>query len=196
MRPLRRLGRGGRLLLALAVGGAVFGIASAVQASIPSPDGVIHGCYGRPGTAYKGQLRVRDASIGEQCRFYENQLDWNQTGPSGATGPTGPTGPAGTSATALWAIVNDDGTLRKGSHVVSTTKVFGGEYGVIFDQDVSACAFEVSQRPIDAVFDSLQMLYQATAKGLGNSDRVEVRVRMEGDVIPPQQQNFSLAVFC
>jgi hypothetical protein len=42
------------------------------------------------GYPYKGNLRVRDASQGEQCRIYENQLDWNQTGPTGATGATGP----------------------------------------------------------------------------------------------------------
>jgi hypothetical protein len=66
-----------------------------VQASIPSANGVIHGCYGKPGTPQKGQLRVRDASQGEQCRYYENTLDWNQTGPTGPTGPTGATGPTG-----------------------------------------------------------------------------------------------------
>jgi hypothetical protein len=90
----RLLSRGGQLLVALAVGGAVFGIASAVQADIPDA-GVIHGCFGKPGTPQKGQLRVRDADRGEQCRFYENRLDWNQTGPTGATGVTGPTGPTG-----------------------------------------------------------------------------------------------------
>jgi len=94
MHRLQGLSRGGRLLVALAVGGAVFGIASVVQADIPD-SGVIHGCYGKPGTTHKGELRVRDASQGEQCRFYENQLDWNQTGPTGATGATGPTGPTG-----------------------------------------------------------------------------------------------------
>jgi hypothetical protein len=81
-------------LLALAVGGALFGIATAVQADIPD-NGVIHGCYGKPGTTFKGNLRVRDTSKGEQCRFYENPLDWNQTGPTGARGPTGPKGPTG-----------------------------------------------------------------------------------------------------
>ena len=100
MSRLRGRSRSGRLLLALAVGGAVFGIATAVQADIPDA-GVIHGCYGKPGTLYRGQLRVRDASRGEQCRVYENPLDWNQngatgaTGPTGATGRTGPTGPTG-----------------------------------------------------------------------------------------------------
>src|SRR5262245_33224832 len=49
MSRLRGVSRGGRILLALAVGGAVFGIATAVQADIPD-NGVIHGCYGKAGT--------------------------------------------------------------------------------------------------------------------------------------------------
>jgi len=49
MGRLRGLSHSGRLLLALAVGGAVFGIATAVRADIPD-SGVIHGCYGKPGT--------------------------------------------------------------------------------------------------------------------------------------------------
>lgn len=97
MRRMRGLGRGGRLLIALAVGGMLFGIATAVQAAIPDSHGVIHGCYGKSGTPSKGQLRVRDASQGEQCRSYENPLDWNATGEAGATGPTGPVGPTGPS---------------------------------------------------------------------------------------------------
>jgi hypothetical protein len=52
----------------------VFGIASAVQADIPD-SGVIHGCYGKPGTPFKGNLRVRDASQGEQCA--PNSTDHN-----------------------------------------------------------------------------------------------------------------------
>jgi collagen triple helix repeat protein len=98
MHRFRGVSRGGRLLLALVVGGAVFGIATAVQASIPGANGVIYGCYGKAGTPYKGNLRVRDAGQGEQCRVYENQLNWNQQGPTGtrgATGPTGATGPKG-----------------------------------------------------------------------------------------------------
>ena len=63
MEQLRSLSRGGRLLVALAVGGAVFGIATAVQADIPD-NGVIHGSYGKPGTTFKGQLQVRDAKSG------------------------------------------------------------------------------------------------------------------------------------
>jgi hypothetical protein len=95
MHRRRRLDRSGRLVLALAVGGAVFGIATVVQADIPD-SGVIHGCYAKPGTPQKGQLRIRDASKGEQCRYYENTLAWNAAGVTGAAGATGPTGPTGT----------------------------------------------------------------------------------------------------
>jgi Collagen triple helix repeat (20 copies) len=90
-----------RLLVLVAVGGAAFAIASVVQASIPSSDGVIHGCYAKPGTPQKGILRVINADQGEGCRYYENPLDWNirgatgAAGPTGTTGPTGPTGPRG-----------------------------------------------------------------------------------------------------
>jgi hypothetical protein len=83
------LGRGGRLLFALAVGGVLFGIVSAVQASIPD-NGVIHGCYQKNA----GNLRVVDPRSGS-CRASEVALDWNQLGPMGATGPSGPSGPSG-----------------------------------------------------------------------------------------------------
>ena len=56
MRRLRSLSRGGRLLRALLVGGAVFGIANAVQADLPD-DGVIHGCYGNLQGAVAGAGR-------------------------------------------------------------------------------------------------------------------------------------------
>jgi hypothetical protein len=92
------LSRGGRLVLAIAVGGAVFGIATAVQASIPDADGVIHACYntslahGNP----TGALRVIDtAKVNGNCAGWESPLSWNATGVSGETGATGPTGPTG-----------------------------------------------------------------------------------------------------
>jgi hypothetical protein len=48
----------GRRLVALAVGGAIFGIATAVQADIPD-GGVINSCYGKTNGGF---LRVIDAS--------------------------------------------------------------------------------------------------------------------------------------
>ena len=58
-------------------------------AAIPS-DGVINGCYSKPG----GTLRVIDASV-TQCKANETSLSWSQTGPVGPVGPAGATGPEG-----------------------------------------------------------------------------------------------------
>ena len=93
-------GRVARLLLAFALGGAVFGIASAVQASIPDANGVIHGCYSKPSSNVvpPGTLRVVDSDLGESCHANEVTLSWSQrypTGPTGRQGPTGPQGPKG-----------------------------------------------------------------------------------------------------
>ena len=84
MHRLRRLSRGGRLLLGLVVGTAVFGIATAVQASIPDASGVIHGCYMKSG----GALSVIDASV-ITCKSGQTALDWNQRGVTGPTGAQG-----------------------------------------------------------------------------------------------------------
>jgi hypothetical protein len=89
----RRLSRSKRLGLAIAVGGALFGIVSVVQAAIPDGNGTVHGCYAKR----DGMLRVIDTGAGQTCTSKETALDWSQTGPTGATGPLGPTGPPGSS---------------------------------------------------------------------------------------------------
>lgn len=97
MHRFARLGRGARVLVAIVVGLSLFGIATAVQASIPGSNGVIHGCYTKsaaPGSQ-PGALRVIDTASGQTCQLSEGALDWNQTGPTGARGPTGATGAGG-----------------------------------------------------------------------------------------------------
>lgn len=76
MKRFRGLSRGARLVLALAVGGAVFGVATAVQASIPDASGVAHGCYYVPpklgGTQQlPGDLRLIDTDKGQHCNSDE-----------------------------------------------------------------------------------------------------------------------------
>lgn len=44
-------------------------------------------------------------------------------------------------ANTLWAVVTADGTLARGSNVVSTGTTAGGGYEVIFNRDVIACAY-------------------------------------------------------
>jgi hypothetical protein len=61
----------------------------------------------------------------------------------------GQQGPAGEDATSLWAVVDDDGTLVRGSGVVhagraSLSSPGEGRYQVTFEQDVSECAYQAT----------------------------------------------------
>jgi hypothetical protein len=72
--------RGGRLLVAVAIGGALFGVATAVQASIPDSSGVAHSCYFVLGKLTKtpprpGALRVIDTAKGQTCAADEQAID-------------------------------------------------------------------------------------------------------------------------
>jgi hypothetical protein len=167
MTRLAGLSRAGRLLLAVAVGGATFGIASAVQASIPDASGVIHGCYNPNGArATNGTgLNIID-SAGAACGKSMQAITWGQHGPTGARGPTGAkgakgtsgakgttgatgaTGPAGTSAV-MFAQVDpiDTDTINQQSGgitwngVVNVDQPFSGysDTVITFPKDVSSC---------------------------------------------------------
>jgi hypothetical protein len=60
-----------RVIIAVVIGAAVFGIASAVQASIPDSQGIVHACYKTTNlTGYPiGSLRARDTDTiqGQIC---------------------------------------------------------------------------------------------------------------------------------
>src|SRR5215471_9906652 len=84
MGRLKGLTRVPRLVLALGVAGATFGIVTVVQAAIPDSNGTIHGCYQfANGAVPKGTVRVVDAATGEICRYYEHPLNWNSHGVGG-----------------------------------------------------------------------------------------------------------------
>jgi hypothetical protein len=96
MERIRGLAGGRRLLVVLVVVGSVFGIAGAVQAGIPGPNEVIHGCYSPPGANRTGGTALNivnstKASCGKALR----PIAWNQKGPRGARGATGPIGVKG-----------------------------------------------------------------------------------------------------
>jgi len=121
-----------RVLVALAVAGVAFGIASTVQADIPD-GGIVQACYGKPGTPQKGALRVRDADQGEQCRFNENPISWGvagATGQAGPTGPTGPTGPSGSAGPTSLASGSVDFVSGSAFSIVASHTVAAGEAGL------------------------------------------------------------------
>jgi hypothetical protein len=78
MQIISRPGWGRRAVVGLAVAGATFGIASAVQASIPDSNGIVHACYttnnlnGYP----NGALRAIDtAKVNGRCTPNEAPVD-------------------------------------------------------------------------------------------------------------------------
>jgi len=77
------------------IGAAVAAVAAASAAFGAIPDGsTIHGCYGKPGSAKPGLLRVID-SPGNSCASMENPLDWSVNGQQGAKGQKGDKGDTG-----------------------------------------------------------------------------------------------------
>jgi hypothetical protein len=73
-----------------------------------------------------------------------------EAGAKGDKGEKGEKGEAGAAATNLWAVVNGGGTLVRGSGVVSTASSEGGVYKVVFDRDVTNCAYVVTPGAISA----------------------------------------------
>jgi hypothetical protein len=112
-------------------------------------------------------------------------------GPTGANGATGPSGPAGLPATALWAVIATNGTTSRNSHVTSSEKVATGQYVVIFDRDVKACAFVGSLGGVAA--ESVVGQISATRRSINASG---VFVRTYDSAGTAADKSFHLAVFC
>lgn len=107
-------------------------------------------------------------------------------GPQGARGPTGPAGPAGGGASGPWAVVNADGSLARGSGVISVVHPVAGTYRVQFNRNISACAWLGTTR---ASFGFIETeIYGST------TDTVLVRTRDPGN--SDSDRSFHLAVIC
>jgi hypothetical protein len=66
-------------------------------------------------------------------------------GANGAPGANGGKGDAGAPATRLWAVINANGTVARGSGVgTGTFREDTGIYDVFFNRDVSGCAYVAS----------------------------------------------------
>ena len=88
--------KGKRLLVAVAVFGAALGVSAIAYATIPGASGVYTACVFK----VVGTIRLIDPSLPKQnfeshCTSFEQQVVWNQTGPTGPQGPTGDTGATG-----------------------------------------------------------------------------------------------------
>lgn len=80
-----------RILIGLAIIAVLISFGGVAYASIPGPDGVIHGCR----KTTDGSARIIDSAA--SCPSGFTAINWNQTGPQGPVGATGATGAAGPS---------------------------------------------------------------------------------------------------
>jgi hypothetical protein len=112
-------------------------------------------------------------------------------GPTGATGPAGEPGPPGS---VLWAVVRQDGTLARGVGVVSTselTPLTGSEYEVVFNRNVSQCAYVAT---VGSSAKSPPRIGAANvASAAGNENAVLV---LTSGKVQENPEPFHLAVFC
>jgi hypothetical protein len=124
------------------------------------------------------------APVGDAC----------QPQAGGAPGPTGPQGPPGDPATALWAVVNLDGTLARGSGAVSSARLDPGfgTYEVIFDRDVTGCAYVASAGQASSGVAPDAFLSTSPRNGNANGVFLDARTSAGASVGNP----FHLAVFC
>ena len=60
-------------------------------------------------------------------------------GPQGPKGDKGDPGAPGASATKIWAFVNWNGALRRGSGIASTERLSSGFYRITFTQPITNC---------------------------------------------------------
>jgi hypothetical protein len=142
-----------KLRKVLIVGTAVATAAGVAYAVIPSPNGVINGCYKKSG----GTLRVIDPAV-ETCQANEVALPWNQTGLQGVPGATGAAGPPGISG---YEIVSSsrvvDENFGIGGHFVlcpAGKRPLGGGAGVSEPDDDDASFFDGARVDMDFPLDA------------------------------------------
>ena len=115
------------------------------------------------------------------------------TGAPGATGATGPQGPRGTpgqAASNLFAALDSDGTLLKGSGATATERGDVGAYRIQFDTDITNCVYlATAGQDTGSLFENYHLYTSRT----GTST---VNVQVFDEKNSPLDRPFFLAVVC
>lgn len=118
-------------------------------------------------------------------------------GPPGKEGKEGKEGKAGTSATALWAVVGSDGKLARGSGVIESKEAFTGAYEVVFNRDVTQCAYEATLGDTSDGFTPPGELSVATREELSHKIKPNaIFIETANSSGTATAAPFHLAVFC
>lgn len=131
---MRQTGNKSLIAIALA-GGIVCTLGAGSVAVAASHSGTIHGCV----KTSNGALRV--VKHASDCGHGETALSFNATGPRGPRGLRGPAGVAPSPAAfQMYANLDAEGDLGSNFDAVSAKRVSTGEYQVVFDRPIGACA--------------------------------------------------------
>jgi hypothetical protein len=183
-------------IVSVACAALLFGVLATAPATRAA---TLYACVKKNGNAHIYTKKPR-------CRKGEKRLSWGSSGPAGkdgaqgAKGESGPAGDAGAGGETppapadLWAVVNIKGELaRGGAETVSATALLEpGAYEVVFDRNVSRCAYIAILGSPEAGSALAGMV--AVATRLGNPDAVFVQTFAEKG--KPMAASFHLAVFC
>jgi hypothetical protein len=113
-------------------------------------------------------------------------------GAAGAPGAKGDKGDPGAPATKLWAVVNSSGSIARSSGTTSAGRISDGTYEVIFNQDVSACAYVAT--PGSPTATTTPTAEIGVAPRSGNVNGVYVQTYNIFGTLT--DTSFHLAVFC
>jgi hypothetical protein len=127
-----------------------------------------------------GTVLLRDLAPGARVR-----------GPAGPAGPQGPAGPAG-AVTSRWAVMNASGSLARSGGTTSAGRLGLGVYEVIFNANVTECAFVASVGETGS--GATQTGYAATTRRSGNANGVRVDTRSANGGLADRP--FHLVVVC
>lgn len=113
---------------------------------------------------------------------------------AGPRGPQGPAGPAG-SVSKLWGVAASNGVLNRSAGTTSSARIGVGQYEVIFNQDISNCAYVATVGlPIDISNAAGAQGFAVVGKKTGTVNGVRVNTRaLNGNAA---DRGFHLVVVC
>jgi hypothetical protein len=143
-----------------------------------------------------GSIQVIDLSAKARAALKGQRGPRGATGPAGAQGLAGAQGPAGASATALFAVVDENGVLLKGSGVTAVQRTTLGRYLVTFNRTVTDCAAIAgagTRGTLDT--DAITPGLLSTSPSGNQVALIAKKYEFSGH-LQPEDVGFHLAVFC
>jgi hypothetical protein len=109
-----------------------------------------------------------------QIRLADLHRTARRPGPRGPRGLAGPAGPQG-AVTRLWAVTNGSGSIARSAGTTSAGRLAAGVYEVVFNQNVTNCAFVGSVGGAAEETGTSGALTVSRRAGNANAVRVETR---------------------